>query len=142
MLPKVMTSTAPADAIGAARAAAMPSESKRVRPGLPSMTRIILCLPVTSVLVCRLRRIVRAVAFDADEMAEPPAGLLERGRTQIARALGRDLDHREQRCRLRGEDEDAVGKLDRLFDLMGDEDDGLAGLAPDIDDLRAHPPPG
>src|SRR5215510_15768601 len=58
--------------------------------------------------------------------------------TQRARSLDRDRDDLLHLARPTGEDDDAVGQIDRLVDLVGDKQHGLAGLGPDPQQLLLH----
>src|SRR5216684_2379762 len=55
-----------------------------------------------------------------------------------ARALDRDRDLVLDPARPPGEDHDAVRQIDRLVDLVGDEQHGLSRLQPDPQELLLH----
>src|SRR5512146_2821880 len=57
---------------------------------------------------------------------------------EAARALEIDRDFADDTAGRGAHDDDAVGEIDRLVDVMGHEEDGLAVALPDTQELRAH----
>jgi hypothetical protein len=64
--------------------------------------------------------------------------LVRRHHVEVAGPRQLDAHHVHDPSRPRGHDDDAVGEEHRLRDRVGDEDDGLARLAPDAEELDVH----
>ena len=74
---------------------------------------------------------------------EDAIAALEVGRgIQVAGARKVNLDDFLDRGRPAAHDQDAVGQLDRLVDVVGDEEDRLAFGFPDPDEVGPHLEPG
>src|SRR5690348_6042714 len=57
---------------------------------------------------------------------------------EAARTLERDPNLAHDAAGRGAHDDDAVGQIDRLVDIVGDEEDGFAVALPDAQQLRAH----
>ena len=60
---------------------------------------------------------------------------------QPAGARRRNLHHVHDVCRLGRQHDDAIGQRQRLVDVVGHEQDRLAGVPPQVDELPAQPRP-
>ena len=56
----------------------------------------------------------------------------------VARTRHRDFDHLAQPSRVRVENQDTIRQVDRLFEIVGDEDDGDVDLLPDLQEVALH----
>ena len=56
----------------------------------------------------------------------------------VARPRHRDLHHLAHSPRVRVEHQDSIGQVDRLFEIVRDEDDGDVDLLPDLQEVALH----